>query len=90
MIEVVGCPPGRLAADGLELLGIASPQALDLGLPRLALERDDDGAVLEGVGEPPDGGDRLWRPSREPPRLMLPIYLDVADDVGGDPCMSGI
>ncbi len=63
------------------LAGIAPAKALDLGVHRLALERDDDGTILKGMGEFPNGRDRLGRPSGEPPRLMLALDLNVADEL---------
>jgi hypothetical protein len=74
----------------LELLCIAPAQALDLGVARLALERDDDRTIPKGIGKLSNGGDRLGRPSREPPRLMLALDLNVVDDVGGDLGVAGI
>src|ERR1700730_13195166 len=66
LVEVVRRPSRRLAAQAPELLSIAPPQALDIGVPRFALERDGYGAVLERICKLADRSNRLRRPSREP------------------------
>src|SRR5215831_9150962 len=69
---------------------VALAQAFNLGAPRLALQRQHRGAILERVGKLANRGDGSWSPGRKPAGLMLTIDFDVADDVGGGLGMPGI
>src|SRR5262249_45035309 len=69
---------------------VALAQAFNLGAPRLALQRQHRGAILERVGKLANRGDGFWCPGRKPAGLMLTIDFDVADDVGGGLGMPGI
>ena len=87
LVEIVLRPAGSLAAQSGELLAIASAQTRNRGGRGLALELNDDGAVLKRVGHGADGGDCLRRPGREPARLVLAVD---ADDVGGGLGVAGV
>ena len=63
-VEIIHRPAGSLAAQGGELLAVASAQARNRSGRRLALELHDDGPVLKRVRHGADGGECLRRPGR--------------------------
>src|SRR5262249_30472142 len=68
LVEVVRRPSRRLPPQDRKLLRIALAQTLNRRGLRLPLQCDNDGAVLERVGQLADRGDGLRCPRRDPPR----------------------